>query len=140
MPDRAAVAMREAAERRASRSKEGKSDAERITKPSRSSAERAAVYGLEAEVVMLDMVSEEMLLGASIKRRGTWSYATFMAFFLGLRVRFARIRNIGRLLVGFICRWVREGEGDGSFGTAFVAAFVGLVHSVGHVAIYSREL
>jgi len=42
-PDRAASVMREAAARRASRSKDGNSEADRTTKPSRSRASRAAL-------------------------------------------------------------------------------------------------
>jgi hypothetical protein len=56
-PDRAACVMRTAARRRASRSKEGKREAERMTKPSRSSVERAAEYGLASEVVICGDVS-----------------------------------------------------------------------------------
>lgn len=44
--------MRDAAFRSAVRSKEGKREAERMTKPSRSKASLAAVYGSEVEMFM----------------------------------------------------------------------------------------
>jgi hypothetical protein len=52
---RAAVVMRVPASRSALRSKEGKSEAERTTKPSFSRAARAAVYGSLNAVVMFDV-------------------------------------------------------------------------------------
>lgn len=59
MPVRAAEVMRDAAARSLGRSKEGKREAESITKPSRSRAERAAVYGSVVDVVMLGIVSKD---------------------------------------------------------------------------------
>lgn len=53
-PARAALVMRLPAKRSASRSRDGKSEAERITKPSLSRALRAAVYGSVIDVVISD--------------------------------------------------------------------------------------
>jgi hypothetical protein len=49
--------MRDAALRSVSRSKAGNREAERMTKPSRSRAARAAAYGSVDEGVMLEVVS-----------------------------------------------------------------------------------
>ena len=85
-PVRAAVVMRDAAARRASRSKEGKREAERITKPSRSRADLVAVYGSDAAHVMLAMSRERDVL--LVVREGgikSLSYATFVPVRLRLK-------------------------------------------------------
>lgn len=56
-PARAEAVRRAAAARRVGRSKEGKREAGRTTKPSRSRDSRAAVYGLCVEEVMLGIES-----------------------------------------------------------------------------------
>lgn len=76
--------IREAADRRASRSKEGNKDAESMTNPSRSRAERAAAYGSETEIVMLVMKSEMRSEHGSRLRSRNSSYATFVTLISGL--------------------------------------------------------
>lgn len=52
LPERAASVKRDPAERRASRSKFGNKDADNTTKPSRSRASSAVLYGSVFEVLM----------------------------------------------------------------------------------------
>jgi hypothetical protein len=60
VPERAEAVRRSAAARRVGRSKEGKREAGRTTKPSRSRDSRAAVYWLCVEGVMLGIESGPM--------------------------------------------------------------------------------